>query len=34
MQELELALTSPRIPALVALDELTPRLQEIAVDVR
>ena len=34
MQELERALTSPRIPALVALDELTPRLREVAVDVR
>ena len=34
MQELERALMSPRIPALVALDELTPRLHEVAVDVR
>lgn len=34
MQELERALTSPRIPALAALDELTPRLHEVAVDVR
>jgi hypothetical protein len=30
MQELERALTSPRIPALAALDELTPRLHEVA----
>ena len=34
MQELERALASPRIPALVALDELTPRLREAEVDVR
>ncbi|MCY4662532.1 MAG: hypothetical protein OXF93_22390 [Acidobacteria bacterium] len=34
MQELERALTSPPIPALAALDELTPRLHEVAVDVR
>ena len=34
MQELERLLTSPRIPPLVALDELTPRLREVGVDVR
>ena len=34
MQELERALTSPRIPPLAALDELTPRPYEVAVDVR
>ena len=34
MQELEYLLTSPPIPALVALDGLTPRLREIPVDVR
>lgn len=34
MQELEYMLTSPPIPALVALDGLTPRLREVPVDVR
>ena len=34
MQELESALTGPDIPPLVALDELTPRLREVAVNVR
>ena len=34
MQELELALTSPRVSALVALDEMTPLLREVSINVR
>ena len=32
IEELERALVSPRIPALVAIDAMTPRLHEVAVD--
>ena len=34
MEDLELALTRPRVPALVALDEMTPLMREIAVNIR
>ena len=34
MEELETALSEPDIPPLVALDELTPRLREVVVNVR
>ena len=34
LEELERLLTSPSIPALAPLDELTPRLADVAVDVR
>lgn len=34
MAQLEQAVTTPRVPTLVALDELTPRLRDVIVDVR
>lgn len=34
MAQLEQAVTAPRVPTLVALDELTPRLRDVLVDVR
>ncbi len=34
MAKLEEAVTTPRVATLVALDELTPRLRDVAVDVR
>ena len=34
MRELEEALTSSRVTPLVALDEMTPRVQDVAIDVR
>ncbi|MCY4074345.1 MAG: hypothetical protein OXH04_02825, partial [Acidobacteria bacterium] len=34
LEELERVLASPSIPVLAPLDELTPRLAEVAVDVR
>jgi len=34
MQQLERAVTATRFPALVVLDELTPRLRDVVVDVQ
>ncbi len=34
MQKLELALTSPRVSTLVALDEMTPLMREVSINVR
>lgn len=34
MEELELAITSPRVSTLVALDEMTPLMREVSVNVR
>ena len=34
MEELELALANPRISELAALDEMTPRIREVAINIR